>query len=153
MDNDFNVIDSEGKYPACGLRRLDRLAVRIMELAPDARLERTRDAYQICSGDEDGVVLLVTCEAIEFRLPTVEWTGGAYGPVGTSRLWKRVSLEKLTTTGELDAEAFFGLLAAAKRKRASEFKKCRFCKKSFPPEHRHGDVCHGCAEQHLGIVH
>jgi hypothetical protein len=25
---------------------------------------------------------------------------------------------------------------------------------SFPPEHRDGDdVCHGCAERHLGVVH
>ena len=153
MDNDFVLIDPQGKYPACGLRRVDRLAIQIMGLLPDASLERTRDTFEITSGGEEGVVLLVTEEAIEFRLPTVEWTGGAYGPVATSRLWKRVSVEKITEMGELDATAFLSLLTAARKKRASQFKKCRFCKESFPPEHRHGDVCHGCAEKHLGVVH
>ena len=31
--------------------------------------------------------------------------------------------------------------------------RCRFCGKELPPEHRHSDVCHGCAERGLGVVH
>jgi hypothetical protein len=30
---------------------------------------------------------------------------------------------------------------------------CRLCKLSFSPGHMHEDVCHSCAEKHLGIVH
>jgi hypothetical protein len=37
--------------------------------------------------------------------------------------------------------------------RLSEFARCRFCRRSTPPERRHGDVCHACAERHFGIIH
>ena len=39
---------------------------------------------------EEGIVLLITPEAIELRLPTVEWTEGTHGPAPTSRLWRRI---------------------------------------------------------------
>lgn len=88
------LIDPEERYPSEGLRRVEILALEILMLLPDASVERTRDAIQIESGGEKGIVVLVTPEAVELRLPTVEWTMGAYGPAGASTLWKRVELRR-----------------------------------------------------------
>ena len=63
------------------------LAERVLVVLPGAMLERTRDAIQFDWGGEQGIVLLVGPEALELRLPTVEWTKGAYGPARSSRLW------------------------------------------------------------------
>jgi hypothetical protein len=53
----------------------------------------------------------------------------------------------------LSDEVLDELLAAARRARGAQFRRCRFCGERFPPERRHGDVCHGCAEKHLGVIH
>jgi hypothetical protein len=37
-----------------------------------------------------GVTLLVAPEALEVRLPTIEWTTAYGGPTASSRFWKRV---------------------------------------------------------------
>jgi hypothetical protein len=111
-------------------------------------VERTRDCIQIDYGGEEGIVILVTAEAIELRFPTVEWTMGAYGPATSSRLWKRVEC------CEMDDVELISLLNDALKQRKSEFKKCRYCGREKPLEHMHSsDVCQGCAEKHLGVVH
>jgi hypothetical protein len=142
-----NRIDPEGRYPAAGLRSFETLALRILERIPGGNVSRTRDVIQINDSGEEGVCLVITAEAIEFRLPSIEWTCGAYGPAPTSVLWKRVKWDGLSD------EKFDALLAAARRARQAQFRTCRFCGDRFPPEHRHGNVCHGCAEKHLGVVH
>jgi hypothetical protein len=139
-------IDPHDRYPSDGLRSVEHNAQRVLGLLSDAVVERTRDCIQIDSGGDEGIVVLVTAEAIELRLPTVEWTMGAYGPAAASGLWKRIS------TSVSDAE-LASMLGEAKDARQSEFVRCRFCEQRFPPERRHGDVCHGCAERHLGVVH
>jgi hypothetical protein len=142
-------IDPEHRYPADGLRRVEDLAMRVLDFMPDAQVERTRDAIQFEHGGERGVVVLVTAEAVEFRLPTLEWTHPHFA-TPSSRLWKRVRAEKL-----YDGQPALGeLLERARAARARQFKKCKYCKELFPPEHRHsGNVCHGCAERHEGVVH
>jgi hypothetical protein len=50
-------IDPEGRYPACGLRRVDRIAHRVRSILPDARVERTRDVYQFIVDAQDGLVV------------------------------------------------------------------------------------------------
>lgn len=143
------LIDPEGRYPSEGLRRVEILALEILMLLPDASVERTRDAIQIESGGEKGIVVLVTPEAVELRLPTVEWTMGAYGPAGASTLWKRVELRRRSRRVN-----WRKLLESALQERGQQFHLCRYCGEEFPPEYRYGDdVCHGCAERHLGIVH
>lgn len=147
MTNDRSLIDPEDRYPASGLRAVESQALRVLELLPGATVERTRDVIQIDWGGEAGIVVLVTREAVEVRLPGVEWTCGAYGPAVTSRLWKRSSLRKLSS------ERLRRLLAAAQEARLAEFEICRYCNRSTAPEHRiQDDICHGCAERHLGVV-
>ncbi len=46
------------------------------------------------------------------------------------------------------------LIEEARAQRRATFRKCRYCKKSFGPEHMHSaDACQGCAEKHLGVVY
>ena len=141
-------LDPEEKYPSEGPLKVEKNAKRVLDLLPTSTVERTRDCIQIDCGGDKGIVILVTPESIELRLPTVEWTMGTYGPAASSRFWKRIR-ESEVTDEELEE-----LLIEALKERLSEFRNCRYCKKSFPPEYRHSeDVCHGCAEKYLGVCH
>lgn len=140
-------LDPEERYPSDGPRCVEKNAERVLALLPESIIERTRDCIQINYGGEEGIVILVTPEIIELRLPTVEWTMGAYGPAASSRLWKRVEISK-TTDVELET-----LLKKALKKRQSEFRNCRYCRKRNPPEYMDGDVCQECAEKYLGVAH
>jgi hypothetical protein len=141
------LIDPDSRYPSTGLRQVEEAALRVLDLLPGATVERTRDVIQIEFGGEAGLVAVVTCEALELRLPSVEWTMGAYGPATSSRLWRRVSRSRL---GRKKLER---LLLEARQARADEFSRCRFCGGEFPPERTiEKDVCHACAERHLGVM-
>lgn len=133
-------------------RRVDKLAERISQLLRGATVSQTRDAYEFVWEGERGIVVFVTSEAVEFRLPTVEWTWGYAGPEVCSRLWKRVKTESIESD-----EALTRLIEAAREKRAREFRPCHFCKGPTPPEHAHEIdgkyACHVCCENRLGIVH
>jgi hypothetical protein len=100
---------------------------------------------QITYAGQEGIVVLVTAEAIEIRLPTIEWTMGAYGPTPSSIFWKRM---KTPSDEQLADVLDKGLWA-----RSSQFRLCIFCCKAFPPEHMTGKACHGCATEHLGVVY
>jgi hypothetical protein len=141
-------IDPDGRYPAEGLRAVETNAERVLRLVPGATVTRTRDAIQIGSGGERGITVLVTAEAFELRLPSVEWTKGAYGPAECSSLWRRVKADGLSD------EKLATLLKEARQARLDQFKKCKHCGEEFPPERRHSrNVCHGCASQHEGVVY
>jgi hypothetical protein len=60
---------------------------------------------------------------------------GTYGPVASSRLWKRIQESEITNI-ELEA-----LLKETLKEHQKEFKNCLFCRARFPPEHIHNDVC------------
>ncbi len=127
---------------------VERNAARLRMFLVETHEERTRDAIQISSGGDSGIVVLVTPEAFEIRLPTTEWTGGFYGAHESSRLWRRVSAARVND------EVLGDLLWKAQATRIAEFKRCRYCRETFPPEQRHSvNVCDGCAEVHLGVVH
>lgn len=141
------TIDPDDSYPADGMREAEEHALMLLALLPGAVLERTRDVIQINYQGEEGMVALVTAESLELRLPKIEWTCGAYGPAASSRLWKRILWSKIKA-GDLER-----ILHRALEARRLEFKPCKYCGERFPPDRRHGNVCHGCAEKHEGIVH
>ncbi|MDA8117685.1 MAG: hypothetical protein M0000_09990 [Actinomycetota bacterium] len=148
MSNERDQIDPERRYPAEGLLRVEENALRVLACLPASRLERTRDAIQIDFGDEDeGVTVLVTAETIELRLPTVEWTCGAYGPAGSSRRWKRIRPEAASD------EELRDLVHQAMEARRAEFRPCKYCGQLFPPEHRTGKACYDCASGYEGVVY
>lgn len=140
------LVDPENAYPADGPRVVERRALAVLDHLGDGEVSRTRDVIQIDSGGEAGIVAVVTAEALELRLPTVEWTRGSYGPAGTSRLWRRVTWDQCPSP-------LSDLIAEARAARQEEFRECRYCSGRFPPEHRvEEDVCHGCASRHQGVV-
>lgn len=148
MSVERSRIDPDGRYPSDGFTVVEKNAARLLDLLPSVVEGRTRDCIQINYGGQEGIVILVTAEAIELRLPTVEWTMGAYGPAASSRLWKRVEFCEMA-----DAK-LISLLNDALKQRKNEFRKCRYCERKFPPEHMHAsDVCQGCATKHLGVVY
>jgi formylmethanofuran dehydrogenase subunit E len=158
MDDSTTILDPDGKYQAEDLRRCDRLALAVLDLLPEAVVERTRDVYQINHDGDEGIVVVITPEAMELRLPTVDWTHGAYGPVLSSRLWKRYEINTLTDNkyGEFQVSVLMDLLKQAQAERRKEFSICHFCGRNVPREHslsHEGKVaCHGCATEHLDIV-
>jgi hypothetical protein len=91
-------IDPRIEFPSEGLRQVERLALRVLKYLPLAEVTRTRDVIQLDDGGEEGIIVLVTAEKVELRLPTVEWTQGAYGPAYASCFWKRVNrfIESIT---------------------------------------------------------
>ncbi len=148
LDADRNRIDPDRRYRAEGLRLLEQTALQVLDLLPGAHVERTRDVIQIEWGGDEGIVVLVTPEIIELRLPTVEWTRGAYGPAPSSRYLRRLRADSLNETRLRE------WVDKAKEVRRKEFRECKFCGERFPTEHlfdRH--TCHACASEHLGVVY
>jgi len=118
---------------------------------PDCKVSRTRDAIQIDYFGDRGVTLLLTPEYVDVRLPTIDWTQGSHGPVASSRSWRRYKIVRPDTDDGMTP--LLDLVHGGLERRRREFRKCRFCGKEVPVEHRTGDACHGCASEHLGIVY
>jgi hypothetical protein len=132
-----------------GRTEVEEAADRVTALLPDATISRTRDVIQFDSGGEAGVVVVVTPEALEIRLPVTEWTRGTHGPALSSRLWKRIEHRHIS-----DA-VLTEYLRDALLARQAQYSTCRFCGEQFPPDKvidTGGTVCHGCASSELGVV-
>jgi hypothetical protein len=127
------------------LRNFEALAQRLLKIFPEANAARTRDCIQIDYLGERGVVILLTPEAVEVRMPTTDWTQGSHGPAYSSRLKKRHSLDD--SESEIMTSIEDAIVA-----RQTQFKTCPYCHEEFPPEHMVDDACHGCAEKHHQIV-
>jgi len=125
---------------------VDVLVGRISRLLPDAELEVGLGWVEFRSGDERGFIVRVGPEGVGIRLPTVVWQG-VHTPVSSSRPWRTLDAAEPT-----DA-VITGAIAEAMAARAAEFVACFHCGRPTPPEHRHGDTCHACAERYLGVVH
>lgn len=118
-----------------------------MAIEPEGQVTRRPRKIEIAIEGDAGIVLWITSKQLEIRIPTVVWTGGTHSPVQTTRPWQ------VQPWSDLTQDRLQQMLVEAKEIRRSEFARCRFCGNLVPVEHRHDDVCHGCAEQHLGIVH
>lgn len=141
-----SLLDPDGEYAAPGMRAVEKMAVEVLAHLKDPEVSRTRDVIQIELGGEKGIVLLVTREALELRLPTIEWPG-PHDPVDASKLWRRVQWD------DIDPDECEDLINAAMKAREQEFIECKYCGEEFPLERRYSDdVCHGCAERHEGVV-
>ncbi len=93
-----------------------------------------------------GFYLVAEGDLLSIYLPTVTWDGQT--PVPSTRLWKKLDLT------EINNDNLRELLIEALQTRLNEFKPCQYCGRYFPPEYRYNeDVCHGCAEEHPGVVY
>ncbi|MGI0485731.1 hypothetical protein ACN4EK_09865 [Pantanalinema rosaneae CENA516] len=126
---------------------VEQKALLLLEHLPGADIERTRDLIQINYNGTEGIVIFVTPEALELRLPTVEWTSGSYAPKSSSKLWKRLQWNQVWANEIPD------LLQAALTARRREFRNCRYCHKPFAIEHMFSKTaCHSCASLHEGVM-
>ena len=129
--------------------QVELAADRVLSWLEDADITRTRDVIQIDTGGEAGLVILVMPEALEFRLPMIEWTQSYMGGSLSTRVWKRVN------HGRLSDDRLRRLLEEAELEREAQSSKCRFCGEQFIPGRVldcDGPVCHGCASDKLGVV-
>lgn len=112
---------------------------------PDAAVTEEPAGFHVNIDGDRGVVVILRSQSVEIRLPTIEWHG-PHTPVTTTRLWKRAP------TAGLTPEDLKSLVCRGLRARRGQFRKCRYCGREVPVEHRFStDVCHGCAEKHLGV--
>jgi hypothetical protein len=96
--------------------------------------------------EEHGVIIRVTDFDCDIFLPTIRWDG--HTPISAVKLWRSTRLPNFDTPEQL-----FRLVEDGIQARRDEFHVCRFCQSHIPPERRfQPEVCHGCAERHLGIV-
>lgn len=130
------------------LQPFERIAADLIRVADVLLVERTRDSIQIdCAPAEIGPIILVTPDAVDFRLPSLDRVHPGI-PSPSSISWRRLDLEA-AYSGDMNT-----LLRSARTARKRQFLTCRYCGSKVPPEHRHArDCCHGCAEQHLDVVH
>lgn len=112
---------------------------------PAADDVKVDDRPALAINGEKGVIVVEGDTSIDIHLPTIRWvTPGT--PEPSSDLWRSISLAGLTL------EALASLVSRGLRARAAQYRRCRYCHQTYPPEHRNGTVCHSCAERHLGIV-
>lgn len=133
-----------------GNLRFERWAAQIWQLLPEAKVERTSEVIQLTTGDfrdELGLMILLTPEAMELRLPVLTWDGPCT-PVKTSCLWQRLTLE------ELKKSQLPGLITEAQAQQQQSFCDCKYCGQHNPKGWMHSlDICQSCAEKELGVVH
>jgi hypothetical protein len=75
----------------------------------------------------------------------VDWDGPSTPTLALRRV-RRLS-------GAASERDFVSAVRAARRQQLVALVACRYCKLRNLPGHMHGDVCHSCAERHLGIMH
>ena len=103
------------------------------------------------SGDPEEVVVRVAGNTLTISEYGARWEGPHIPVVSPRRLatllWRRVQRASLRMLLEV-------VIQAAREERRRQFRKCSYCQIEHGPEHMHSDdVCHGCAEGQLGVVH
>jgi hypothetical protein len=137
-------------------RHFEANAAYVLRELPLCVIERTRDTIHIFYEGETGASLLFTPEGFEVRIPSLEWVDN-HIPTPTTRLIDRYTYHDtrvLESGFTYLTEYMIDLLHKAVELRTAGYKECKFCKKIFPPEHRHSeDVYQSCARIHLRIVY
>lgn len=129
-----NPLDPDDRYRDVPTRAVDTVAEQVRLELPAATIERTRDVYQFTCDDPERVVMILTPDSLELRLPTVEWTLGYAGPAPSSRLLKRVRIGPSET---IEPAKLAALIRHARRVRRSECRPCVHCGRTTPPEQAH----------------
>ena len=130
--------------------RMDALAEFVLGLLPGAAVFRGPDVIEIACEDLEGIVVLVTTDTVEIRLPSVEWLG-PHTPGRSTCFWKR-----LRVTGR-PGLAIARALMEGRAARLAQFATCHHCGTPTPPEYvidlDGRQICDSCAEKHYGVIH
>ena len=118
----------------------------LVELLGRLGFEATAHELWIDRSSETGV-------AIHPSGAFVGWLDTAWpGPGSPALVLEQATHLPTSECGGLDS-ALRSALAAAGNARRAALRSCRYCGLELTPGHMHDDVCHGCAEKHLGVVH
>ena len=164
-DHGHSLLHPDGHYQTGSPRLFERLALVVAGWRSPFVFDRTRDAIEVrFPTDLDAaadLVVLLTSDAIEFRLPTIDWTMGSHGPAVSSILWRRLDWREDDELRYMLVEALDGgevvawmqeHLCALQAAFEESLETCVYCNKSFLPARMAGEACHGCAEKHEGVV-
>jgi hypothetical protein len=122
-------------------------------LPTPVRQELSDDGVILTGGDPGLVVVRVSNGGVEVSVFGIRWNG-PHTPTRSDRRLCYLSWEELPEDLPEQAVVVQALIQAALVARRAKFRMCRYCQRSMPPEWQHsGDVCQGCAEKHLGVVH
>lgn len=153
LDWERKRVDPENKYAADGLTIVEQNALKVLNRWVTGTVTRTRDVIQIDYTEsklptgEIAAVALVTAEALELRMPTVEPLA-PHVSIRTSKFWKRVEWSKVA-----DDKALGKLLNSILGARRRSFRACKYCGERYPPEQRFRvDVCLECATGYEGVL-
>lgn len=123
--------------------RLRLLNHRLLEELSRAGLEPDESGAWL---DDAQALRAVVADADVF----VGWLDTAWPDPGTAG-------QQLRDVVHVPAELAFEIgevVSQVRRRYAAALRRCRYCGQQRTPGHMHSeDVCHGCAERHLGVVH
>ncbi len=148
---------TEDEYQTRAAKVAERLASHLFEATDhlfEAAIHEACDVFVVedTGNPMSAIVAVVTSDALELRLPTVEWTAGSHGPKRSTQLWQRLSLDEVDNDRLLRER-----LQAAGEARRRQWESCTHCGRDVPLEHRHqgGDhpCCHGCAGEHHSVIY
>lgn len=104
-----------------------------------------------CYGDPPEVVIERTDDEVRIYRFELDWPH-PHEPVANPVLLGAIRWPELAPAVALEVCRL--LIDEAGRQRREAFRTCRYCDRTLGPEHMQtGDVCHGCAERYLGVVH
>jgi len=155
--------------PASQLGEPDEL-LKQLELGLGARILKPDELYEEDGGSpasersavlgsrEGGVLVRLMPDVVEVAPWEAGWMSGPAGPpMPLMRPIARIPWAKLPPDREEALAVLRDLLSAARAVRHGSFRECASCERRLPPENMHRmdgrDICHGCAERHLGVVH
>ncbi len=122
-------------------------------LPPPVVEEALDDGVLLTAGDPGLVSISVSKGGMIVSSFGIRWDG-PHSPVRDDREMCSLSWQELPSDVSLQTVIAHSLIQAAVIIRRARFRICSYCKVTNPPEWQHGDdVCKGCAEKHLGVVH
>ncbi len=117
------------------------------------REESSAEGVLLTAGDPGLVAVRLSDRGLAVSVFGVRWDG-PHTPMRDDRELCALSWEEMPAELPEQVVAVHSLIQAAMVIRRSQFRVCRFCRESTPPEWQHAtDVCQGCAERRLGVVH
>jgi hypothetical protein len=102
------------------------------------------------AGDPPEVIVRLTSTEVQVYRPSFFWRN-SHELTRDPQLLGTLNWRLLGRTDTF--MACDNLIQTARRQRRESFRKCKYCGIIFGPEHMDGDVCHGCEEKHLHVVH
>jgi hypothetical protein len=112
--------------------------------------------WRFAGGDPGEVIVTATRDELSVSIFSVRWDGPHTPRIHGNPL-STVAWSDLPADSKQALEVIGHLIEAARTIRVAAYEKCEICGEVNPPEWmgKYDDriACHGCAEQHLGVVH